>query len=340
MKDAVIRRTLLIALLLCLTLGLTVLFALLPTEPAPEAEPVGAPTPLPEPTSAPTPEPTSEPSPSPEPTPEPTPARVYSGRWGEEYADKFTEGEIVRTENSYKSANVSVEITQYAEPGLIYYVADVYVSDLEYLRCGFGRGRYGGGSQYIEELSKDVGAIVAVTGDHYAGRGMGIVIRNGELYRDKRFQDVCVLYRDGRMETIENRALDLGALLEAEPWQVWSFGPGLLDGEGHAKERFNTEVYPANPRSAIGYVQPGHYYLVEVEGSRGGAWSGSRGMDMRQLAELFESLGCVSAYNLDGGRSPAMTWMGELVSTDYGRTLSDVIYVTDTLPSEETAGEN
>ena len=335
MKNTAFKRALLVALLLCLALGLAALYASLPDPSAAEPEP--APAPTPQPTPEPTPQPTPEPTAAP--TPEPTPQRVYSGVWGEKFADKFTEGEVVQTENSYRSANVNVTLTRVEENGVIYFVADVYISDLEYLRCGFGNGKYNGGFQFISDISKDVGAIVAITGDHYAGRSMGIVLRNGVAYRNTRMRDVCVLYRDGRMETIDNRDLDLDALYEADPWQVWGFGPGLLDGEGHAKERFNTDVYPANPRTAIGYVEPGHYYLVEVEGARAAARSGSRGMDMRQLAELFEGLGCVSAYNLDGGHSAAITWMGELVSTDYGRSLPDIIYIADTLPAGETAGE-
>ena len=296
-------------------------------------------TPTPEPTIAPTPEPTPEPTiaPTPEPTPEPTPARVWSGPFGEKFADKFTQGEVVRTENSYRSGNVSVTLTRVEGENVVYFVADVYVSDIAYLRSGFGNGKYNGGFQYIDELSKDVGAIVAITGDHYAGRYEGIVIRNGEEFRDIRFGDICILYRDGRMETVDMREVDLDAIRASDPWQVWSFGPGLLDAEGHAKSSFNTTVFPANPRSAIGCVEPGHYYLVEVEGARGDVYTGSRGMDMRQLAELFESLGCSCAYNLDGGRSAAITWMGERVSSDYNRKLPDIIYVTDALPDGETA---
>ena len=48
------------------------------------------------------------------------------------------------------------------------------------------------------------------------------------------------------------------------------------------------------------------------------------------MGALFEEMGCKSAYNLDGGRSAAMSWMGELLTVNYGRDLSDVIYISDT----------
>lgn len=300
-----------------------------------ESEPVVlvtlAPQPTPEPTAVPVEEAEETP---PEETPEPV--RVYSGRWGEKFADKFTDGEVIQTENSYQSANVNVSYQRIEENDVIYFVADVYVSDLGYLRSGFANGKYNGGFQMIDEIARQENAVVALSGDHYAGRGEGLVVRNGVLYRETRFQDVCVLLSDGTMVTLTNAELDMDDLKAAAPWQVWAFGPELLDDEGHALTSFNSIVLPNNPRAAIGYVEPGHYYLVEVEGTRTGYYSGSRGMKMYELANLFESLGCKSAYNLDGGQSVGLAWMGELVSFRYDRSIPDIIYVADFLP--ETAG--
>ena len=268
----------------------------------------------------------------------PDPVRVYSGVWGEKFADKFTDGEVIQTENSYRSANVNVSYERVEEEGIIYFVADVYVSDLGYLRSGFGNGKYNGGFQMIDVIAQQEGAIAAISGDHYAGRAEGMVVRNGVLYRDTRYSDVCVLYSDGTMDTMTNAEFDPEIIKAAAPYQVWAFGPELLDEEGHAKDNSRNVVFRNNPRSAIGYVEPGHYYLVEVEGSRTGAWSGSRGMTMQELSELFESLGCKTAYNLDGGRSVGFAWMGERISYNYDRSIPDIIYVADfLLETDETA---
>jgi len=64
-----------------------------------------------------------------------------------------------------------------------------------------------------------------------------------------------------------------------------------------------TDVPAPNPRCGIGYFEPGHYCFVVVEG-RG--VNGSDGLDMVGFAELFRSLGCVGAYNLDGGGTAVM----------------------------------
>ena len=303
------------------------------------SEPVVLATLAPQPTPAPTPAPAGEPQETP---PEETaePARVYSGRWGEKFADKFTEGEVIQTENSYRSGNICVSYERVEQEDVIYFIADVYVSDLGYLRSGFANGKYNGGFLMVDEIAQQENAVAAISGDHYAGRGEGVVVRDGVLYRETRFGDVCVLLSDGTMVTLTNAELDMDDLKAAAPYQVWAFGPELLDDEGHALEKFNTTVFPKNPRSAIGYYEPGHYVFVEVEGSRPGYWSGSRGMTMDELAQLFESLGCRSAYNLDGGQSVGFAWMGERVSFNYNRSIPDIIYVADFLPETgEAAGQ-
>ena len=312
-----------------------VVVATLPPVSTPEASV----TPPPAESAEPTPEPEAEPS------PEPTPTRVYSGMWGEKFADKFTDGEVIQTENSYQSANVNVTVEKVEQPGLVYYIADVYVSDLKYFGSAFangeGTGNYNSSLALIDVIADRVHAIAAIGGDHYYGRPEGIVVRNGTLYRETRNQDVCVLYTDGRMETLTNDELDFEALKEAGLWQVWSFGPGLLDDEGHALSFADRQpnvlsVNPRNPRCAIGYYEPGHYCLVEIEGRRAGAYVGSEGMTLSEMAVFFEELGCKSAYNLDGGRSAVMSWMDKRISVNYGRTISDIIFVTDTpIGSEE-----
>lgn len=98
--------------------------------------------------------------------------------------------------------------------------------------------------------------------------------------------------------------------------------------DGRAKTDFVTTVAEANPRTAIGYYDPGHYCFVAVNG-RG--MEGSSGMTMSELAALFESLGCAAAYNLDGGQSSVMAWDNGSVTVNSpangGRPVSDIIYI-------------
>ena len=95
--------------------------------------------------------------------------------------------------------------------------------------------------------------------------------------------------------------------------------------------KFNSVVLKRNPRSAIGYYEPGHYCFVEVDGRI----PASRGMTMEQLSQLFEDLGCRSAYNLDGGQSAGIVWQGSQISYHYNRYIADMICIVDEAPESE-----
>jgi exopolysaccharide biosynthesis protein len=52
---------------------------------------------------------------------------------------------------------------------------------------------------------------------------------------------------------------------------------------------------------------------------------------MKEMSQLFYKLGCKTAFNLDGGQSSEMAFMGELANQPYhgGRKISDIVMVVD-----------
>jgi exopolysaccharide biosynthesis protein len=133
------------------------------------------------------------------------------------------------------------------------------------------------------------------------------------------------------MKTFSAQEFDVDQAIKDGAWQAWSFGPGLLDENGKSKTEFTADghVQDSNPRSAIGYYEPGHYCLVVVDGRQRGY---SSGMTLTQLSELFKKLGCKAAYNLDGGKSSVMAFNDALVNqpTQGGREVSDCIIIKET----------
>lgn len=263
-------------------------------------------------------------SPAPEETTQPIEAR---------FADRFTT-EPTYGENSYTSSTVAVSVrtvtveSTYAKLAS-YHVADIYVKDVTSIRAGAARGDFSlGAERHFREVADDTGALLAIVGDCYTHRDGGVVIRNGELYcsTPNEGTDLCVLYRDGRMETKAWGTFTMQEILDADPWQVWSFGPALLDEDGHAMDVRCPEIGGSNPRTAIGYYEPGHYCFVVVDGRQDG-WSD--GMKLPALSRLMEDLGCRAAYNLDGGASAQMYWNGEIYSRacSEGRRISDIVYL-------------
>ncbi len=262
-----------------------------------------------------------------EPTPAPTPAGLLGGK----YAWRFSEEEVL-TDHSYSNPSISISWDVYRdeinyEKPVTFYIADVLVQDVTSLSTAFANGQYAqGGVRSMESIAKNSRCIVAISGDFARWHENGLIVRNGEVFRNQRFSsDLCVLYADGSMETYEPGTISNQEILDKGPWQSWHFGPELLNHEGRPKTKFNTAVWGRNPRSVIGYYEPGHYCLVLVDG-RQGKYSG--GLNMQELSELMYALGCVRAYNLDGGATAHMTWGSEVInSPSKDRKVHDVICV-------------
>lgn len=255
--------------------------------------------------------------------------------WSEKFSDYFTES-ITTTSNSYSSSNISITIEKYTTGSgsdiVTYYVADIYIADIECLQSGFADDTYGVSyTDYLLNMDEEFNAILAMNGDYYGNGSNGVVIRNGEVYRSStNGADVCVLYYDGTMVTYSAAEFDVDEAISNGAWQAWCFGPELLDDSGESMTSFtaSSHVTSSNPRSAIGYYEPGHYCMVLVDGRQNGY---STGMNLSELSQLFEDLGCSAAYNLDGGKSSSMTFDDELVNqpASGGREVSDCIFITE-----------
>ena len=273
------------------------------------------------------------------------PPRILT-EWQKKFAEHFSE-EIVWTENSYKSPNVSITIeTKTVGEGAsksVYHVADIYIASMDNFVTYTANGemRYWG-TQDVVKMSQASDALIAISGDFLTYQSQGFLMRNGEIYQEtSNLDSVCVLFADGTMETYDEKTYDIQELKDRGAVQVWSFGPVLLDENGHVREKYKmpTAVSYPNPRSAIGYYEPGHYCFVVVDGRQDGY---SKGLNMPNLARIFEELGCTAAYNLDGGGSAVMVFNHERFSRQSNgadRGLGDILLIRETVPTaaeEET----
>lgn len=275
----------------------------------------------PAPSALPTPAPTFSPAPTapPEtPTPEP-------GDFSAAFARaKLSDG----MDYVYESGDYKIGIKEHSVGGAVLLVADVYLRDIRVLKTAFANNSFNdNGSKYedILKLCREKNAIFAVSGDYVAPRSDGIVFRNGRLLRNTFCSSFCVLYTDGTMAVYEKREKYAKELQDAGVWQTWCFGPNLLDSAGRAME-ITHELSRLNPRCAIGYIDPGHYCFVVVDGRQKYY---SVGMTLTELSAYMESLGCKVAYNLDGGQTAQMVLDDGLVNqpTNGGRRVGDIIYL-------------
>jgi exopolysaccharide biosynthesis protein len=245
--------------------------------------------------------------------------------WRAKFPDKFTTGEVVKDATSYKSGNINVTTSKVQKDGVTYFVADIYVADLKYFRTALPQNKWGT-REATDVVGKENKAVIAINGDHCVDNP-GPVVRNGKLYRAEKYADALVLNYDGTMQTFTADQLDIDKIKAGTYPQVWTFGPMLLK-DGQPTTQFNSNLGTANPRTAVGYYEPGHYCFVVVDGRQPGY---SDGYTFEQLSQLFYSLGCKVAFNLDGGQSSEMAFQGSIINKPYngGRSTTDILYIAD-----------
>lgn len=257
--------------------------------------------------------------------------RVSSSICSERLFDRFCyTGTLDDGAGNYRSDTVCVSVVKGRAETSDYTLADIYVQDITCIRTVFGGGDYKGGAQTVERMFDTVpDAIVGMNGDYYTQHYYGPVVRNGVTYLDRVTSswDIAVLLSGGELVTYPYRTLKKDDFAYLDTYQSWVFGPALLDEEGHAKTRFRSAVTAANPRSVLGYYEPGHYAFLAVDGRS----KASTGLTMKQLSQLCEDLGFARAYNLDGGQSSVLITQAGPINNPYhdGRPISDIIVVRD-----------
>ncbi len=309
---------------------------------APPAEATSEPFRTLKPLSTPRPRPTLPsqrrvvPTPIPTPTPTPTPTPLPEGDFSWTFPKEDTG---IDAGQSYQSDDIRIAISSAKKDGAEYFVADIWIRKIDYLRTALAKDEFGRRNrERLLKIMERKGAILAISGDYYGARPNGVVIRNGESYRDKPLYDVLALYKNGEMKTFLNDDWDHEAELDKGVLQAWGFGPMLLDENAMPMTEFSgIEYHRHNPRAAIGYYEPGHYCFVLVDGRR----EGSKGMRLPELSLLFHELGCKKAYNLDGGETAILAFEGEFVNIPFkgGRSQTDIIYVGLPEEAEEEARE-
>lgn len=242
---------------------------------------------------------------------------------------------VLITDSMYRDANITVTLTEYRQYDTSIYVADVLVSSAEYLKTALAGDSYGRNiTAKTSEIAQSKQAILAINGDYYGSQENGYVLRNGVLYRQSaaRGQEDLVIYRDGSFSVISETAVSASELLENGAMQILSFGPALVS-DGVVAVSESDEVgksMSSNPRTAVGIIDDLHYLFVVSDGRTGK----SAGLSLYELAQFMESLGTVTAYNLDGGGSSTMYFNGRVVNnpTTSGksikeRSVSDIVYI-------------
>jgi exopolysaccharide biosynthesis protein len=234
---------------------------------------------------------------------------------------------------TYEDDNIKITIKTLRENDTNIYVADVTISNIDYLKTAFANNTYGRNiKETTSSMAENNNAILAINGDYYGFRNYGFVLRNGVVYRSTSNENEdLVINSDGSFSIVDEDNTDLESLLNNGALQVFSFGPALINNSKITVDE-NSEVeqsMTSNPRTAIGIIDNLHYVFVVSDGRT----SKSTGLTLYELANIMKDLGCTTAYNLDGGGSSTMYFNGTIVNNPTDghssgeRKVSDIIYV-------------
>ena len=240
-------------------------------------------------------------------------------------------------EFSYVDTNIELKIDVIRRFQTQVYVAVLTTTDHRLIKAAFGLDTFGKNfKEKTSVIANRKNAIFAINGDYYGFRDIGFVVRNGLVYRvtprPAESDDAVVLNNQGMMSTFEERDTNLQALNDLNPWQVWSFGPVLINQSALTVNPSTKVPYEldSNPRTAIGQISHDRFIFVCSDGRT----SESAGLSVYELASVFEEYGARFAYNLDGGGSATMWFNGRLInkptnsgSTISERSISDIIYI-------------
>lgn len=226
----------------------------------------------------------------------------------------------------YASQDLKIEIIRYSEEEPIkvrWYEAEVWSKGDEVWRLFTNEeGKHMSTNSWPYIVAQKNQAVLAISTDfaqyRYPKRdnSVGIIIRNGKVFSQKTRKstykgfpnlDVLALYPDGRMEVYDSDEKTADEYLAMGVTTTLAFGPylirdGVLNTEGLAHLSQSR-----NPRAAIGMVEPGHTFAMMLEGR----CAESKGGTVDFLAEKMLARGCTTAFNLDGGETACILFMGE-----------------------------
>ena len=230
----------------------------------------------------------------------------------------------------YISRDLRVDIERFSgkvsNKKAVWFVADIRARDGMAFAAFPENAEKPGAKSRPEYIAQKNRVVYAQNGDLWTWRTEekrypGLIIREGKVIKSQTYKACCeamppldelTVYEDGRFEVRHPGEMSAEEYLARGARDVFAFGP-ILIRDGVIDGRLDREYLSLQPRSAIGMVEPGHYVGILAEGR---TKRSSHGTGLKFLAEILLERGCTQAFNLDGGQTAAMIFMGELVMNE------------------------
>ncbi len=224
----------------------------------------------------------------------------------------------------YASSTLWVEVRRYVQekPARTWYEAEI--------RCAEGSDgprmipadpeKWMTKNNYPHKVARMNQTVIAVSSDYAWQRykqktRMGVIIRDGKVWSEKTWKkgaakfpnlDTLALFPDGDMQVFDCDEKTAQEYLDMGARDVLAFGPWLIrDGEVNEAGLKQYGKSKAE-RVAVGMTEKGHYWFMMLEGRI----KRSKGDGITFLTEKLLEKGCRTAFNLDGGQTACIVFMG------------------------------
>lgn len=266
------------------------------------------------------------------PTPLPSP-RSLSVPWPERDGEGYLAGDgefwYENDEDgvwAYLTQNLQIVIAKMADKSipLEWFETDIHMRGGETFRSVETNPEHPGTRfRYPFDIATDNKLVLGFTDDFYGHRmehkqTVGIVIRDGQVLSEKTYSkqrhgqpnlDMLAQFPDGSLKAYGAADVTAGELLEMGVTNVFCFGPVLLS-DGEINPLLEEHYQAKSPRQALGMIEPGHYFLLSVQGRM----KTSEGCGLPYMARLMKERGVVEALNLDGGNTIALVFRGRMLN--------------------------
>ncbi|MBP5725870.1 MAG: phosphodiester glycosidase family protein, partial [Clostridia bacterium] len=227
----------------------------------------------------------------------------------------------------YASDTLRIEIfrRQQKQPARVWYEAEVFcaegsagprmvANDPEHWKTAANM-------EYPYKIARKNGTVLAISSDFGQLRLQqkksrpGIIIRDGKVWSDRTKKkgvkdfpnlDCLAIWPDGDMKVYYSNEKTAEEYLADGAIDVLAFGPILIrDGKlnEEALKKYGTSHAQ---RTAVGMVEKGHYFFMMLEGRI----KRSKGDGISFLAGKLMEKGCTLGFNLDGGETACIVFMG------------------------------
>lgn len=225
---------------------------------------------------------------------------------------------------AYLSPTVQVEIVKYEQPDVprVWFETELHFKpEAEKLQqVLFSKASFKDQQTYPETLAQNANLVLGINGDYYPYRinnktNTGNILRNYVAMYDYNARkplaypnlDTMALNDDGTMTVYDVGSVTATELAETGTvHDALSFGPWLVR-DGKLRTYAGPHADDNEPRSAIGMVEAGHYWIITAEGK---IPKGPKGISINQVGTMLYGLGANEAFNLDGGSTAVLIFMG------------------------------